>query len=130
MKKADIIVLVIILVGVGSLFGFNKYRQAYGEKNSGKIYVDIYANQELYKSIPLTDSFEEDIKIETSLGKNIVKIHNGGVEMIEADCNDEICKKTGFINEVGQMIVCLPHEVLVEIRGDINIQEKINELSN
>lgn len=130
MKKADIIVLVIILVAVVGLFGFNKYKRGYVEKNSSEIYVDIYANQELYKSIPLTDKLEEAIEIETALGKNIVKIHDGGVEMIEADCNDSICEKTGFINEVGQMIVCLPHEVLVEIRGDIYVEEKIDEVSN
>lgn len=122
MKKGDIIIFVVILLVFVGTFGLIKYRNSFIEKNSSKIYIDIYAHQELYKSIPLTTDSEEVIELKTSLGKNIIKIHDGGVEMIEADCPDSICESTGFINKIGDVIVCLPHEVLVEIRGNNNVQ--------
>ncbi|QGU94545.1 NusG domain II-containing protein [Clostridium bovifaecis] len=130
MKKGDIIIFVVILFVFIGVFGLIKYRNGSIEKNSSKIYIDIYAQQELYKSIPLTADSEEVIELKTPLGKNIIKIHDGGVEMIEADCPDSICENTGFVNKMGDVIVCLPHEVLVEIRGNNNNKEKTDEVLN
>ena len=46
--------------------------------------------------------------------------------MIEADCRNKVGINTGFISEVGEMIVCLPHQVLVQIKG---AEEKEGEKS-
>ena len=50
-------------------------------------------------------------------GVNKVVINDGKVSMTEADCPDELCVKTGKISRVGETIVCLPHRVVVEIKG-------------
>ncbi|MFD3158345.1 NusG domain II-containing protein [Haloimpatiens sp. FM7330] len=128
MKKLDIIVVVSILLIAGIFLGFNKYKSIITKKNSSVIYAEISVKNKLYKKVPVSDNHKEVIKIETDLGKNIIKIHDNGVEMIEADCNDHICEYTGFIKEVGEIIVCLPHQVVVEIKG--NTEGKVDEVSN
>ena len=35
--------------------------------------------------------------------------------MTESDCRNQICVQTGPIEASGQMIVCLPHQLIAEI---------------
>jgi len=39
-----------------------------------------------------------------------------GIEIIEAQCPDQICVRTGFIRKAGQSIVCVPNEVMVALQ--------------
>lgn len=50
-------------------------------------------------------------------GTNEIVVEEGRVYMLEADCPDKICVRTGKISHTGQTIVCLPHRVVVEITG-------------
>ncbi|MNJ75300.1 hypothetical protein D3C77_723710 [compost metagenome] len=61
---------------------------------------------------------EQIIEIETEDGLNILKVHDYGIEMIEADCPDQLCLTFGFVKRNGGTIVCLPHKMIVEIEGD------------
>ena len=38
--------------------------------------------------------------------------------MYSANCNDALCVKQGNISKVGQTIICLPHKLIIEIKGD------------
>lgn len=51
-------------------------------------------------------------------GTNILVIENGTARLVESDCPDHTCEKTGAIRYVGQTIVCLPNRLSVTIRGD------------
>ena len=61
---------------------------------------------------------EEIFTLEAGDGKNIVAIKNGAIGVIEADCPDKICVRRGAIKNVGEVIACVPHKVLIEIAGD------------
>lgn len=116
MKKFDIIIIIsFILISIVSAVWFmfssnKKYEHRYAE---------IYVEGVLYKRINLTENMEEmTIPIETKLGKNIIHISKGKVNMVDADCHDRVCVKSGTIEKVGETIVCLPHKVVVEIKGE------------
>ena len=49
---------------------------------------------------------------------NQIRIQDRTVRMIEADCPDQICVQTGSISKEHEMIVCMPHKVIVEIRKE------------
>lgn len=51
-------------------------------------------------------------------GINRIVIHDGKAYVTEADCPDGLCVKTGEISRTGETIVCLPHRVVVEIKGE------------
>ena len=40
------------------------------------------------------------------------------IGIIDADCRDKICIKSGFISKPGQLSVCLPHKLMVEIKSN------------
>ena len=50
-------------------------------------------------------------------GSNILVIENGYAYLSEADCPDKICVHMGKIHLNGQLIVCLPNEVIVTVEG-------------
>ncbi|WP_203623795.1 MULTISPECIES: NusG domain II-containing protein [unclassified Lacticaseibacillus] len=39
------------------------------------------------------------------------------IQIIDANCPDQVCVKKGRISKPGQTIVCLPHKLLVEIKS-------------
>jgi hypothetical protein len=50
-------------------------------------------------------------------GTNKIIINSSEVYVSEADCPDALCVKTGKISRAGETVVCLPHRVVVEIKG-------------
>ena len=50
-------------------------------------------------------------------GTNTLVIENGTARLIESNCPDHTCEKTGKVQYVGQTIVCLPNRLSVTIRG-------------
>ena len=77
-------------------------------------YADVYVNGELCASYPLDTDGEYPI----NGGTNIIKIENGRVWMLDADCPDGLCVRWGKISDGGECITCLPNRVVVEIRGE------------
>ena len=64
-------------------------------------------------AMSLSDNIEQAVT--TDLGTNVVKVSGGKVCVVEADCPNQDCANQGWISEVGQQIVCLPHKLIVEI---------------
>ncbi|QOS97303.1 NusG domain II-containing protein [Brevibacterium sp. JNUCC-42] len=118
MKRADFILIGIVLV-VALVFLVPRYYNTGSSENLHKVHkvAKITVNNQLYKTIELTKE-EQIITVDTDHGQNILKVHDFGIEMFEADCDDKVCLSFGFITEPSQTIVCLPHRVLVEIISD------------
>lgn len=117
MKKKDIVLIIGVIIVIILGFGFNNYTNT---KKSEK--VEIYVNNKLYKTYDINS--KEEVKIETEEGNNIIKIHDKGVEMIDASCPDKVCVHTGFISKNSESIVCLPNKVNVKIISNTNEKEE------
>ncbi|MGE5630421.1 MAG: NusG domain II-containing protein [Caulobacteraceae bacterium] len=112
MKKHDIVIIALILALAGVFLMVNYIRST----ASGSVRAaDVYVDGELYKSIPITKE-EKTVVVVTDYGKNTVKVHDDGVEIIDADCPDKLCTGFGFKTGVGDQIVCLPHHLYIEVR--------------
>jgi len=48
---------------------------------------------------------------------NTVEVSAGRARVVEANCPDKICEDTGWVQYDGQMIVCLPHKLIVTVAG-------------
>lgn len=55
--------------------------------------------------------------IDTGRGVNTLVISGGAASVTEADCPDKVCVRRGEVRYEGETIVCLPHRLVVEIRG-------------
>lgn len=51
-------------------------------------------------------------------GVNRLVIADGRASIVEADCPDKLCAHQPAIDEEGEIIVCLPHRITIEIESD------------
>lgn len=69
-----------------------------------------------------TDYFEKTYH--PAKGKyNIVEERNGKIRVKEDNSPDQIAVRTGWISEIGQTSICLPHKLVIEIvakDGDVD----------
>lgn len=113
MKKNDII-LAISLVVIAIICAL--FIQLLVKKDGNVVEVSI--NGQVYKTLPLSINTELQIDGNEVDGYNILVIENGYAYMKDADCSDKICVHQGKISKVGETIVCLPHKVVAEIKGE------------
>lgn len=56
---------------------------------------------------------------DAEIGRNLIRVEDGTVMVVQADCPDKICVLTGPISQEGEVIACLPHGVIIYIpRGE------------
>ena len=48
---------------------------------------------------------------------NVLNISGGTVAVVEANCGDHTCIRTGGISREGETIVCLPHRLVIHVEG-------------
>ena len=78
--------------------------------------AEVRQNGELIHTLPLNEPTQ--ITVETADGGlNSVVVHNGSVCVAHATCPDKLCVKQGWVESAGTPIVCLPHGLVVEIKG-------------
>ncbi|GGF93576.1 hypothetical protein GCM10010912_43180 [Paenibacillus albidus] len=123
MKRADVLLISIVLVAA---LAFLAPRWFSGNDDKGgpgqNLVANVTVDGELFRTIQLTKE-EQTIEIRTDRGYNLLKVHDYGIEMYEADCPDEVCLGFGHITRPKQTIVCLPHRVLVEIASSAGEDE-------
>ena len=115
-KKMDIVIIaVLILLSFTPHLIFFKTSQK-GSKNN---YAIIKVDGKIHKKIDLSNvKNNEEVNLNLPNGKNTLLIKNNNIEMKSANCNDALCVKQGNISKVGQTIICLPHKLIIEIKGD------------
>ena len=49
---------------------------------------------------------------------NTIEAEQGRIRVSCADCPDQVCVETGWIEDGSKPIVCLPNRLVIEIKGD------------
>lgn len=115
MKKGDKIVLASIIVI--SLVLFFLTGQTLREAQNKYVSVQI-SGREVQKISLKKEKELREYNFKTKLGTNKVLVKDGKVWVQESNCPDQICVHMAPIEKVGETIICLPHEFLVEIKAD------------
>ncbi|MCR5648605.1 MAG: NusG domain II-containing protein [Oscillospiraceae bacterium] len=76
----------------------------------------VTVNGEHYASLPLSEDAELLIRSDDG-GENLLVISGGKARVTESNCPNGVCVETGAVSSEGQLIVCLPHKVVIEIVG-------------
>ena len=116
MKKLDIVIIAVLLIISfipEILFGI-KY-----SKEASATYAEITIGGKLYKTVSLSENGGEDsFIVHTEQGFNEIEIKGDSIAIIDADCNDKLCLEIGHITDPGESIICLPHKLMIEVKGD------------
>ena len=107
--KKDIIIFVTALVFASALFFILSFM------NKGEA-VTVIVTQKGDKIGEYSLYENKEIILESELGRNVVCIEGGSVYMKESDCVNQICVNDGKKSELTDIIVCLPHEIIIEVK--------------
>ncbi|BEP29776.1 NusG domain II-containing protein [Helicovermis profundi] len=114
MKKLDYFLIVIyIVISIGFAFFLIIPNGEYNKK-----YVEIKIDNKEYMKIDLPQKTKKTIVVDNKYGKNVIVIENDSVQVIEADCFNQIDVLEGKKDKVGDIIACLPHKLIIEIKGE------------
>lgn len=70
--------------------------------------IDISAVQTPYEfSVPSSDG-----------GENVIRVENGVIRVVYADCRDGLCVDHGVLSRSGAPIICLPHRLVIRWISD------------
>ena len=112
MKKNDLVLIgaLLLLCGIGAAFFFTR-------ADNEMRHAVITQNDVILYDIPLTrHTGTEYITISDGDGKNVIRIEGETIAVVDADCPDHVCVRTGKAEKKGDVIACLPHKLLIEVK--------------
>ena len=59
-------------------------------------------------------------------GESIIEIKDGRARFKSAPCKNQYCVQQGWIHFTGQMLICIPNEVSIEILGKSKAYDSLN----
>lgn len=125
MKKGDKIVAILIfflvlISGIGT-FIYKQY-----VKNTHNFAV-IKIDGKIIQTIDLNAvKAQKEWKIYNKPGNyNLIEILPRKIRIEDANCPNKICVKEGWISQAGQILVCLPHKLIINIDGKNNTVDSV-----
>jgi len=112
-KKGDIMVIAGVLLA--ALLGLVVLAWPHSAGAQG-VCAEVYLAGELVQSIALAAG-EQEIRLESAAGYNLLHLGPQGVRILEADCHNQDCVRAGLKTAPGAMIACLPHRLLILLTG-------------
>lgn len=94
--------------------------------------AEVFLHNKLVKTIDL-DRVEQPYTFRLDTGNggyNVLKVSPGKIEVVEANCRDQICVNQGAIHDGVKPIVCLPHELVIKINGEKTVVSHAEEHSH
>lgn len=115
--KNDIILIFAIVLISAIIWGVILITRDLGAK------IEIRIDDELYGTYSL--SSDNTIEVTDGISSNTVIIEDGTARVVCATCPDKYCVDQGSIKYDGEMIICLPNKVIVEVvdgnKSDVDI---------
>ncbi|MTI48519.1 MAG: NusG domain II-containing protein [Firmicutes bacterium] len=127
MTKWDkLLIVFIIIISISGLYIVKS-----GAFNNGTKYVIIEIDGEEYKKVSLGPNMAgETLEINSKFGHNTIEFDKDRVRVIDADCPDKLDVKQGWISNAGEVIVCLPNHLVIEIVTEGNNNTDFDYISH
>jgi hypothetical protein len=77
--------------------------------------VEVEVGGRKVLTVPLGESGVREVT--GPLGTTRVEFRGGQVRILSSPCPLKICQRAGWIGVAGEMLVCLPNEVVVRLPG-------------
>ncbi len=116
MRRGDRWLAAVTLAGAAMLIAGALIQQQRQYDAKKPLEAEIVRDGRVVAALPLTGP-PRDIRVESAGGFNIVRAERGRVAVISADCPDKACVRQGWISHAGGGAVCLPHRLVVRIKG-------------
>lgn len=111
LKYGDfVVIMVIVLVAVSFIISFY-------ESNTNEKVAIITQNDIVLDRIDLDKISERYVITYSGKYPGTIEADNGKIRFVHAECPDQVCVNTGWIDRPGQIAVCLPAGVIIKVEG-------------
>jgi hypothetical protein len=109
-SSLEVFVIALVLLLSGAAIFWNK--MAGRESGTKPAVAVIYVNDEIVNKMDLNN----DKSLDLLNGKVRIEVKASRIRVARSDCPKQICVNTGWIKSPGEVIVCVPYRVLIEIK--------------
>lgn len=124
MRRGDRLLVIILVVAIVASWIIARL-PARGQSLLAEIKVDgkVVQTIDLAK---LTEPLEFTIYSGSSNQQtNVIRAETGRIRVVAANCREQLDVRQGWITRPGQSIICLPHRLVVTIRGESGVDSII-----
>lgn len=109
------VVLAIALGGFAVAYAFGN-----GNGGAGSRSVAVIARDGIVVETIDLSAVDEPytLRLDDERGYNVVAVETGRIRIVEADCPDEVCVHTGWIDGPATPIACVPHGLTVTVERE------------
>jgi hypothetical protein len=102
---------IVLALGLGVVIWL--FMALWSNEPAGK--VRIRSGNQIYATLSLNQ--QRTLEIPGALGVSRIVINNGQVRFEESPCRNQYCVHQGWLHKAGQVAICLPNHVSVELLG-------------
>jgi hypothetical protein len=113
----DWLVIIVSLILVGGTF-----QTLWHSEHAAKL--RIRHGDAIYATLSLDQ--ERAIDIHGPLGNSRIVIHHGQVRFEHSPCTNQYCVHQGWLSRAGQVAICLPNQVSLELLGSNKPYDSLN----
>ena len=67
-----------------------------------------------------------DLRIHGALGDSLISILQGKVRFRQSPCNNQYCVHQGWLSHAGQVAICLPNQISLQLMGAKSSYDSLN----
>ncbi len=83
--------------------------------------VVVSANDKIIFVAPLDQ--DQRVELEGPLGITVLQIENGAARIISSPCARKVCMSMGRAEHSGDLIACVPNQLVIRVEGD-NVEDE------
>ena len=111
--------LIILISFVFIIFSF----KTFWHFETGSV-VQVNFKGETYGNFSLFQ--DKKISLIGKEGESVIEIKDGQARLKSAPCRNQYCVQQGWIRFTGQILICIPNEISIEILGKTKAYDSLN----
>ncbi len=110
----DYLVIALVLLGTAATIPLlHQTAEASGR------WAIVRLDGQIVHQLSLAQDYE--VTVTGPAGETVIQVQNGRVRVLRSPGAQEICMRQGWIHKPGQVLICLPNHVTIEIPGDSGV---------
>ncbi len=111
--------LVLVLAALLVYLSFVSFWQ-----NTAAAKVQISVADKVYATYSLNQARE--IHVRGPLGEAVIQIAKGKARFAKSPCTSQYCVHQGWLNKAGQVAICIPNQISLELVGEAKPYDTLN----
>ncbi len=67
-----------------------------------------------------------ELHVKGALGESHIHIQNGQVRFTQSPCRNQYCVHQGWLSRAGQVAICLPNQISLQLMGAKSLYDSLN----